>query len=51
MAMEEKLTYIGYREGINPSILTLGSLVFDFANPKTLDSYVHEQLIAEERDL
>ena len=51
MAMEEKLTYIGYREGINPSILTLGSLMFDFANPKTRDPYIHEQLIADQRDL
>ena len=25
--------------------------MFDFANPKTRDPYIHEQLTAEERDL
>ena len=49
MAKEEKLTYVGYREGINPRLLSLGSLLFDFANPRTRDPYIHEQLTAHDR--
>ncbi|KAL8820775.1 MAG: hypothetical protein Q9191_007447 [Dirinaria sp. TL-2023a] len=49
MAEEEKLTYVGYREGINPRLLSLGSLLFDFANPRTRDPYIHEQLSADDR--
>ena len=49
MAGEEKLTYVGYREGINSRLLSLGSLLFDFANPRTRDPYVHEQLTADDR--
>jgi len=33
MAPYEKSTYFGYREGHDPSLLQLGSLVFDYANP------------------
>ena len=44
MPSEEKLTYIGYREGVDPRTLSLGSLVFDLANPRTKDPYIHEKL-------
>ncbi|MCJ1437294.1 hypothetical protein MMC27_006680 [Xylographa pallens] len=51
MASEEKLTYIGYREGVDPRLLTLGSLVFDFVNPRFQDPYIHENLTPDELDL
>ena len=46
MAEEEKLTYVGYRAGINPRLLSLGSLLFDFVNR---DPYIHEQLTADNK--
>ena len=49
MAEEEKLTYVGYRAGINPRLLSLGSLLFDFVNPRTRDPYIHDQLTADEK--
>ncbi|MCJ1377614.1 hypothetical protein MMC17_000709 [Xylographa soralifera] len=51
MASEEKLTYIGYREGVDPRLLTLGSLMFDFVNPRFQDPYIHEKLAPDDLDL
>jgi hypothetical protein len=33
--MGERATYFHYREGITPDLLQLGSMVYDFRNPKT----------------
>ncbi|MCJ1283429.1 hypothetical protein MMC26_002758 [Xylographa opegraphella] len=51
MVSEEKLTYVGYREGVDPRLLTLGSLVFDFVNPRFQDPYIHEKLTPNDLDL
>lgn len=51
MPNEEKFTYVGYREGFDPQVLNLGSLVFDFANPRFTEPYVHEKLNADELEL
>jgi hypothetical protein len=44
MAPKEKNTYFGYNEGHDHSLLRLGSLVFDFANPRTKRPYYHHEV-------
>ncbi|MCJ1385653.1 hypothetical protein MMC17_008776 [Xylographa soralifera] len=44
MAPLERRTYFGYREGLDPSVMTLGSLLFDYTNPRTKRPYIHEDL-------
>ena len=48
MTTKEKVTYVECREGFDPSMLTLGSLVFDFADPRDLEPYDHEKLSEDE---
>ncbi len=41
MAPNEKSTYFQYHEGIDTSVLRLGNMAFDYANPKMKRPYVH----------
>ncbi len=41
MAPTEKSTYFGYNEGYDPIRLRLGTMVFDYANPKDKRPYIH----------
>jgi len=40
MAPSEKTTYFQYEEGMDPSVLRLGNIAFDYANPKTKRPYI-----------
>jgi hypothetical protein len=37
----EESTYFCYAEGFNPWRMHLGSLVFDYANPRLREPYIH----------
>lgn len=45
MSPKEKVTYFVYNEGVDPNILRLGTLVFDYANPRTTrKAYRHGEI-------
>ncbi len=41
MAPLERATYFAYDEGFDPQLIRIGSLVFDYANPRTKRPYNH----------
>lgn len=44
MAPQERNSWFIYHEGLDTSMLTLETLVFDYANPKDLQPYMHSPL-------
>jgi hypothetical protein len=44
MAPAEKVTYFGYNEGFDSRLLRLGTLAFDYANPRAKRPYYHREV-------
>lgn len=44
MAPAEKDAYFGYNNGHDPTLLGLGTMVFDYANPRTKRPYFHPEV-------
>jgi hypothetical protein len=44
MAPVEEVTYFGYNEGFDSQLLRLGTLVFDYANPRAKKPYYHHEV-------
>ena len=44
MAPLERTTFFAYNEGVDPDLLRIGSLVFDYANPRTKRPYFHREV-------
>ena len=41
---KEISTYFGYANGYDPQVLRLGNLSLDYANPRMLEPYIHEEI-------